>query len=123
MDIENLTIAQAREIASIFSGMTQHSTSRLAPDGEIRIAVLQRGHVVIGVYSQTGNIGRLEKASVIRRWGTSKGLGELAMSGPLSENEKNGPTILDACPPVSFHVREVIMMMEVNKDAWGILFN
>ena len=122
LNIENLTIKEAREIAAMFPAAISSSASlgtnnRLAADGEIRIAVLQRGHVVVGEYSQNGEIGRLDNARVVRRWGTSEGLGELAKKGPLSN------TVLDACPPVSFHVREVIFLMEVNNDAWGKLGN
>ena len=119
LDINQLTIAQAKEIAAMFPALASVPANlfevpgtRLAPEGEIRIAALQRGHVVVGKYSQSGEIGRLENASVVRRWGTSKGLGELAQKGPLSN------TVLDSCPPVSFHAREVVFLMEVNKDAW-----
>ena len=97
--------------------------NRLAEDGEIRIAVLQRGHVVVGKYSQDGEIGCLENAHVIRRWGTTDGLGELAVKGPLSDSARNGPTRLDSCPPIRLHTREVIFLMEVNPDAWGKLCN
>lgn len=85
---------------------------RLAGEGSLVIAVLQRGWVVAGRYSQTGDTARLTDASVVRRWGTSKGLGELAASGPL-EN-----TRLDSCPPVTFHVREAVMIMEGDENAW-----
>ena len=119
LNIDDLTIGQAKEIAAMLPvpglipvNLLEVPDDRLAPDGEIRIAVLQRGHVVVGKYSQVGEIGRIENASVVRRWGTSEGLGELAQKGPLSN------TVLDACPPVSFHVREIIFLMEVNKDAW-----
>jgi len=97
--------------------------NRLGVDGEIRIAVLQRGHVLIGRYSQKGEIGRLDNAHVIRRWGTTDGLGELAVKGPLPDSAPNGPTRLDSCPPIQFHIREVIFLMEVNPDAWGKLCN
>ena len=85
---------------------------RLADEGRLIIAVLQRGWVVVGRYSQARDTAKLTDASVVRRWGTTKGLGELAQSGPL-EN-----TRLDECPPISFHVREAVMVMEVNEDAW-----
>lgn len=85
---------------------------QLAENGSKVIAVLQRGWVVVGDYSQHGDVGRLENASVVRRWGTSLGLGELASKGPLRN------TVLDPCPPVTFHAREAVMIMEVNADAW-----
>lgn len=91
---------------------------RLAPDGDIVIAVLQRGHVAVGRYSQKGMICRLKNAAIIRRWGTSKGLGELAQKGCLDESAPNGPTVLDLCPDISFHARECIFLMDVNQNAW-----
>ena len=85
---------------------------RLAGEEKLVVAVLQRGWVVVGRYSQTRDIARLTDAAVVRRWGTSKGLGELAASGPL-EN-----TRLDNCPPITFHVREAVMVMEADENAW-----
>lgn len=119
MNIEDLTYGEMKQIAALFNSGSSAQNNRLAPDGEIRIAVLQRGHIVVGRYSQDGEIGRLDNASVVRRWGTSEGLGELAERGPLPESSSNGPTRLDKCPTVQFHTREVIFLMEVNADAWG----
>ena len=51
----------------------------------MKIVVLTNGWVLVGKLD--GDM--LTDASVIRRWGTSKGLGELANYGPLKE------TILD----------------------------
>ena len=118
MNIDSLTIKEAKEIAAMFPSLASGVNNRLANDGEIRIVVLQRGHVVVGVYSQNGEIGRLDKSLVVRKWGTSEGLGELAEKGPLPESAQNGPTVLDKCSPVQFHTREVIFLMEVNADAW-----
>ena len=53
----------------------------------IRIVVLQRGWVCVGRYFRKGTECRLENASVIRRWGTSNGLPELAAKGPLAETK------------------------------------
>lgn len=119
MNLDNLTIKEAKDIAAMFESMAEKQINRLAEDGEIRIAVLQRGHVVVGKYSQHGEIGRLDNAHVVRKWGTSEGLGELAQKGPMPESAPNGPTRLDKCPAVKFHTREVIFLMEVNADAWG----
>lgn len=111
LGIEHLTYGEIKKLVGLLSEHEAPNT-RLAGDGEIRIAVLQRGHVVVGEYSQKGHIGTLTNASVIRKWGTANGLGELAEKGPLAD------TVLDACPSISFHVREVIFIMEVNNNAW-----
>src|SRR5574343_437946 len=80
--------------------------------GEIRIVILQRGWVMVGYFSQDGPNCTLDKAACIRTWGTSKGLGEIAIEGPTSK------TILDKCPPVHFHELTVIQMMDVVKEKW-----
>lgn len=112
MKINELTIGEAKQLMQMF-GMNVGEDIRLAPDGEVAIVVLQRGWVVIGIYSQQDYVGRLDDAKIIRVWGTTKGLGQLAVNGPLPD------TKLDPCPPVTFHVREIVMVMEVNKDAWS----
>ena len=63
----------------------------------IVIAVLHRGFVYIGRLEKDDKIYTLKNAYNIRRWGTTKGLGELALEGP------KGNTKLDLCGEVSFH--------------------
>ncbi len=121
-NIKDLTIGQAQEISAMFSQpvtpIPNEKHNNLASDGQIVIAVLQRGHVAVGIYRQIGNIAMLQKASIIRRWGTADGLGELAIKGPL-ENTK-----LDKCPEITFHIREAIMVMHTgDNDAWRNYIN
>jgi len=72
-----------------------------------QIVVLNRGWVVVGDYSEKGDECTLANASVIRVWGTTKGLGELAESGPTSS------TKLDACPNVHFHKMTTVARIDV----------
>ena len=44
---------------------------------KIQILVLQRGWVVVGETKKEGSEVVVSKSSVIRRWGTTKGLGEI----------------------------------------------
>ena len=53
-------------------------------DKDIRILVLHRGWVVVGYYSATDSEVTLRQAAVVRRWGTTKGLGEIAAGGPTA---------------------------------------
>lgn len=80
---------------------------------DVRIVVLQRGWVYVGNFSR-GEKGEcvLENASCIRRWGTSRGLGEL-VKGPLSN------TVLDAAGTVRFHELAVVNMIDVDGAAWS----
>jgi len=62
--------------------------------GEKRIIVADRGWVFVGDCSDNDNgTVTIRNAKTIRRWGTTKGLGELA-NGPLPK------TILDECGTV-----------------------
>lgn len=54
-----------------------------------QIVILQRGWVVVGDLFKEGQKYWINNGAVIRRWGTSTGLGELALKGPLKD------TILD----------------------------
>ena len=80
---------------------------------DIRIVILQRGWVAVGEFSQSGEECKLEKAAVIRRWGTQKGLGQLASEGPQSN------TILDQCPPIRFHALTAIATIDCEVTKWA----
>lgn len=77
-----------------------------------QIVVLQRGWVVIGDVEKTETEVLINNCSVIRVWGASKGLGEIA------ENGKTDKTKLDPCPPVAVHPLSVVLFMNVNEDKW-----
>ena len=85
-------------------------TKKTAP---VRIVVLQRGWVVVGRFSQEKEKCRLESASVIRRWGTTKGLGELAMCGPQPSTQ------LDPTLPIQFHELTAVMHLECEESKWA----
>ena len=72
-------------------------------NNDIRIVVLPAGHVLIGRWSAVANNRhQLTDASVIRIWGTSKGLGQLALEG------KQSGTVLDKIGTVQYHDTTVI---------------
>lgn len=76
----------------------------------MRIVVLDRGWVVVGNVSHIDGWTIIEDASVIRNWGTTKGLGEIAENGPTEK------TVLDKCPTV--RARTVIMEMDCEASKW-----
>ena len=84
------------------------------PKKDVRIVVLQRGWVYVGVFSKDAKTGEcvLEKASCIRRWGTSKGLGEL-VKGPTTN------TMLDAAGTVRFHELAAVNMIDADAESWS----
>ena len=78
----------------------------------IKIVILQRGWVYIGRFSQEGDMCTLLDAYNIRRWGTDKGLGQLASEGK-QENTK-----LDKTGKVTFHILTSIALIDVNQELW-----
>jgi hypothetical protein len=80
---------------------------------DVRIVILQRGWVAVGKYTQDGENCRLENASIIRRWGTTKGLGQIAADGPTSN------TVLDKCPTLRFNVLTVIATIDCEGSKWA----
>jgi hypothetical protein len=82
---------------------------------DVRIVVLQRGWVAVGKFTQDGEQCQLKNAAIIRRWGTSKGLGQIATDGPTSN------TVLDKCPTLRFNILTVITTIDCEADKWRAL--
>ncbi len=83
------------------------------PPTKKQIVVLQRGWVVVGDVEKKDSEVVISNASVIRVWGTSKGLGELA------ENGASDKTKLDPCPQLSVHPLSIVFLMNVNEASWS----
>ena len=79
---------------------------------DVRIVILQRGWVMVGNYSKDGEQCFLRNASVLRWWGTTRGLGEIAVGGPTAK------TKLDPCGEVEFHVLTTIAIMRCDAEKW-----
>ncbi len=85
---------------------------RQPPSDDIRIVVLHRGHVVVGEYERIGDDVVVRNASVIRLWGTTRGLGEIAAGGPTAK------TVLDRCGTVRVHALAVILTIDCEGEKW-----
>lgn len=82
--------------------------------GPVKIVILQRGWVMVGRFERNGSDCKLHNASVIRVWGTTKGLGEIAANGPIS-----GKTVLDKTyGVVEFDSLTVVAMVSVEESKW-----
>lgn len=82
-------------------------------ESSIKIVILQRGWVMVGKFERTGNDCELKEASVIRRWGTTRGLGQITKDGPTSSTQ------LDPCNgPVRFDYLTVVAMLDCNDEVW-----
>ena len=77
------------------------------------IVVLDRGFVYVGDVSHDGEWCVIRNAKNIRYWGTSKGLGELALNGPLEK------TKLDPVGTVRAPARAIISLIETDGEKWN----
>ena len=81
---------------------------------DVKIVILQRGWIMVGEFKRNQSECVLENASVIRSWGTSKGLGEIAKNGPT----KN--TKLDKCyGVVQFDYLTVVATIDCEVSEWS----
>jgi hypothetical protein len=72
--------------------------------GERAIVIWRHGWVFVGKLYCQGDDVHLTNASVIRRWGTERGLGQLAANGPTPD------TKLDPCGDLSMQKSACIIM-------------
>jgi len=73
-----------------------------------RIVVLQRGWVAVGNYSEVEtNRIQLDNCNIIECWGTTEGLGQLALKGPTDK------TKLRPCGTIKTHLGAVILTIPV----------
>lgn len=75
------------------------------------IVVAQAGWVFVGepISGTPDDVVSLERASVIRRWGTENGLGQLCLTGATKD------TILDAAGRVDIPKSAVVAMLHVGE--------
>ena len=78
------------------------------------VVVLDRGFVYAGQVECGSEWCVITNAHNVRKWGTTKGLGELVRNGPTSE------TVLDAVGTVRAPMRAVISVIESGKDQWKL---
>ncbi|MCK5610236.1 hypothetical protein KAR91_50655 [Candidatus Pacearchaeota archaeon] len=82
--------------------------------GDIKIVVLQRGWAMVGRFERSGSDCKLHNSACIRRWGTTKGLGEIAAGGPTSK------TVLDKnCGLVTFDYLTVVCTIDCEESKWA----
>jgi hypothetical protein len=110
MNLEKLK--KALQLSKLLEDEEIDSSSESCECAPVRIVVLQRGWVVIGRYFQSGSKCRIENGYVIRRWGTSEGLGQLAVEGPLAE------TKLEKTPTIRFHELTIVQQIDCEEKKW-----
>ena len=89
-------------------------SDKIITDDEIKIVILDRGFVYVGVTTIDGEFIVIERAHNIRVWGTTKGLGEL-VAGPTSS------TKMDKVGTVRAPLRALISMIDTEAGKWKLL--
>ena len=78
-----------------------------------QVVIADRGWVYVGRVTREGDQVVIGDCQNVRRWGTSGGLGELALKGPRSE------TTLDFYGTVRIHVLAVLGAIECDDSVWN----
>lgn len=78
----------------------------------LQIAVLERGFVYVGECESSEKSLTIKNARNIRRWGTERGLGELALEGPKAN------TRLDRTGDIFVPIGSVVHVIDCNAAAW-----
>lgn len=81
----------------------------------IKIVILQRGWVMIGRFEKDGSDCILRNAYNIRKWGATKGLGQLAIEG------RQDKSILDRAGTVQFDYLTVVATINCDQEVWAEL--
>ncbi len=110
--VANMEMTPQDFIAAVRAAMAPRETQAVF-DGGIRIVILQRGWVVVGRYTRKGQRCHIKNGFVIRRWGTTNGLGQLAMQGPQTN------TVLEETPDMDFHQLTEIFTISCREARWS----
>lgn len=78
-----------------------------------RIVIAQRGWVYVGRVDDSGDQVVITDARVVRRWGTTAGLGQLAEHGPQLN------TVLDPAGTVRIHQLAVVAQIDAEEAVWA----
>jgi hypothetical protein len=88
----------------------------MTPTPTLQIAVLDRGFVYVGLCVLADGMLTITDAQNIRRWGTTRGLGELALTGPTDK------TKIDPAGTVRAPAAAVMHLLDCAPDGWAKLF-
>jgi len=100
------------ELGQLINPRATEQVSQANQDLGPQILILHRGWVVVGNVTRIGPRLSVENCHVIRTWGTTNGLGEIAKNGPTST------TKLDEPGNLSLLESNCIAAMECNASKW-----
>ena len=111
MNVDDLTVGQAREIAVMFAHVPAPLEEYTTEHG-LQIVVLDRGFVYVGEVTTDAHWVVIRNARCVRVWGTTEGLGQLAEDGPTER------TILDRAGQVRAPIGALISLTACRRGAW-----
>lgn len=78
----------------------------------IRLVILDKGFVSVGMTKISKGFVTIDNAAVVRYWGTTRGLGEIAEGGPTQT------TKLDKTPRQTVPMHSVVKFIDCEQDKW-----
>ena len=109
--LPDVSMMNQEQFEKFLATFQQSFPAPLNKDYGYSIIVLSHGFVYIGDITMVGEELTIGRALNIRQWGTSKGLGQLAVEGPQKD------TVLDRCGTIYVPKLAVIHIMSVAKNA------
>lgn len=76
------------------------------------IVVCDRGFVLVGRVDIKDSYVTIRNCSCVRRWGTTRGLGQIASEGPTEKTE------LDQQPTTRVHELQVVQIIDAEESKW-----
>jgi len=83
-------------------------------NSRVAIVVCDRGFVLVGRITVSDSYVTISPCSTVRRWGTSRGLGEIASGGPTDK------TVLDPQPTTRVHELQVVQIIDCEDSKWHL---
>lgn len=83
-------------------------------NSNVKIVVCDRGFVLVGRVRFDNNYIMITDCHCVRAWGTTRGLGEIASSGPTES------TKLDKQPTTRVHELQVVQMIDCVEGSWKL---
>lgn len=114
MHVEDLTIGEARKLVAMFAGSNVAAPQRPDTDHGLCILAADRGWVFVGQVTEQGDNFLLRDSRTVIRWGTTKGLEELAEKGPLTNTRLGDAATLRIVPRAA-----VKFIVACNVSAWA----
>jgi hypothetical protein len=76
------------------------------------LVIADRGHVWVGETVTVDDLVIIAGARIVRRWGTQRGLNQLANEGPLPNTQLDDPAL------VKLNRRAMINIIPCKEEAW-----